>query len=522
MAFSALDADVPLTGQIACLQSQGIAAVGRYYTRNRSSRKLLQLAEARALSAAGIRIWPVYQDRQNQAADFSLEKGVAAGQNALSYARDVIGQPAGTAIYFAVDFDPSNSQIDRVIEPYFRGIAQALREAGDPYRAGVYGSGLVCKALLDAGLVAYTWLTMSSGFAGTAAFKASGRWHLLQKLEVEGFCNLASVDPDVVNPANPEFGAFLLGNAPVAAIAKAAAAPKRPVAPKAAAVAKAVPPATPQASGGLPVWTSLDRMPSKAETDAAIAMGTLFFDINCEVFSTLNSETNSPDEIQTARAVISRIRERGAKVTLYHEGAGGGAAWGEPVHNLAKAVERKALRADLAELVKLGADYLHIDNVHDLGPDRLEAVLEVGLLEGAQPIIKNNPGSWLELLGRPDNKLAPPYAMIENLVGQSQQSDSDAKSYVKAAKALGQLRRFPVFAVDFIAADDPGNCVSRPRAAAFLANNSDWLTGIYLMRYENPANHNGLGGYDCRPKNCEYLGLTPGGEAANATPTGAG
>ena len=107
--------------------------------------------------------------------------------------------------------------------------------------------------------------------------------------------------------------------------------------------------------------------------------------------------------------------------------------------------------------------------------------------------------------------------MIENLVGQSQQSDSDAKSYVRAAKALGMLRRFPVFAVDFIAADDPGNCVSRPRASAFLANNSAWLAGIYLMRTGNPANHNGQGGYDCRPANCEYLGVTAGGEGAKAT-----
>ena len=493
MPFTALDADFPLTGAIACLKSKGIAAVGRYYTRNRSNRKILQPEEAQALAAAGIRIWPVYQDRQNQAADFSHDKGVAAGARALTYARDVIGQPAGTAIYFAVDFDATTAQLETAIRPYFTGVAKAFREAGNLYRAGVYGSGLVCKALLEAGLVAYTWLSMSSGFAGTAAFKASGRWHLTQKLEVEGFCNLASVDPDLVNPAQPDFGAFLLGHAPMAAVPEVAT-PKAP--PRAAA-------------GALPVWTSLDKMPSKAEIDAAIATGTRYFDINCEVFSTLNSETNSPGEIATARAVIARIRERGAKVTLYHEGAGGGEAWGEPVHDLTRAVARKALRADLAELVKLGADHLHIDNVHDLSADQLEAVLEIGQLEGAQPIIKNNPAAWLDLLGRSGSRLAPPYAMIENLVGQSQQSESDAKAYVKAAKALGQLRRFPVFAVDFIGADDPGNCVSRARAAAFLAKNSDWLAGIYLMRFENPANHNGLGGYDCRPRNCEFLGAMP-------------
>ena len=502
MTFTALDANVPLTGRIACLTSKGIAAVGRYYTRDTSNPKILKPGEAKALSAAGIRIWVVYQDRQNQVTDFSLENGIAAGATAVAYARDTIKQPAGSAIYFAVDFDATTSEFDSAIKPFFGGLAKAFKEAGSPYRIGVYASGMVCKALLEAGLVTFTWLTMSTGFAGTPEFTKSGRWNMLQKLEVEGFCNFESVDPNVINPAKPDFGGFLLGKATVAAVPRAPIVAKAPVVSKAPVMPKGVP----RATGGMLVWTSLDKMPSNAEIDAALAAGSRYFDINCEVFSTLNREDNAADEIKAARAVISRIRERGAKVTLYHEGAGGGAAWNEPVHDLTKAVERRALRADLRELVKLGANHLHIDNVHDLGPDDLAAVLDMGRQEGAQPIIKNNPLAWLKLLGRPGNALAPPYAMIENLVGQSQQSDTDARNYVKTAKALGALRRFPVFAVDFMAADDAENCVSRPRAVAFLEANRSWLAGIYLMKYENPTNHNGMGGYDCRLANCEFLG----------------
>src|SRR5215813_13167767 len=144
MAFKALDTSQNSRQQVPCLKNNGIVAIGRYYTRNRNNRKILTPDESRTLSAAGIKIWPVYQNRHRLRADFSAAKGKQEADDALDYAMNVIGQPAGSAIF--------------------------------------------CKSLLGDGLVELTWLSQSSGFNGSRDFKRSGRWNILQALGVKGFC----------------------------------------------------------------------------------------------------------------------------------------------------------------------------------------------------------------------------------------------------------------------------------------------------------------------------------------------
>ena len=220
MTFKALDLSRPLTDKIPCLKNNGIVAVGRYYTRNKKNRKLLKPDEANELSRAGIHVWAIYQDRQNQLADFSRAKGLAAGAEALEYAQKAIKQPPGSAIYFSVDFDPPKSQYESSVKPFFEGINESLAQGDSTYLVGVYASGLVCQALLDANLVTYTWLTMSRGFHGTPEFTKSSQWNLLQEREVAGFCGLSSVDPDIINPDKPDFGGFVLtGAVPALALA---------------------------------------------------------------------------------------------------------------------------------------------------------------------------------------------------------------------------------------------------------------------------------------------------------------
>lgn len=213
MPFQALDSSLPLKDKISCLKNNGITAVGRYYTSSKTNKKLLKPDEANALSRAGIHIWAVYQDRQDRLSDFSHAKGLAAGADALSYALNTIKQPSASAIYFSVDFDPSKSEYENSVKPFFEGVNEAFAQGNSPYRIGVYGSGLICRSLLDAVLVTYTWLSMSTGFRGTPEFTASNKWHLLQRREVKGFCNLSSVDPDDINGNKLDFGGFLLSSA---------------------------------------------------------------------------------------------------------------------------------------------------------------------------------------------------------------------------------------------------------------------------------------------------------------------
>lgn len=211
--MSIIDTPFNTESSIPCLSTQGVQTVLRYYNHSNSRafpRKRLELAEAQALSAHGMRIAVVFQQRQNRVADFDELKGVAAGRRAYRYAQDSIGQPAGSGIYFSVDFDASNSQVTNNVAPFFEGVKRAFDEEsrGNPeYRVGAYGSGLVCGALTTRGLIELTWLAMSRGFRGTREALRDGEFHLAQRAPATRLCGLG-VDFNEANPARPDFGAF--------------------------------------------------------------------------------------------------------------------------------------------------------------------------------------------------------------------------------------------------------------------------------------------------------------------------
>ena len=139
--------------------------------------------------------------------------GTSQAEQALACARDV-GQPQGSAIYFAVDFDCTPSSFSREITPYFHAISAVFAAQGFPYKIGVYGSGLVCHGLLAAGLCSYTWLTNSTGFQGYKQFYASKRWNLAQHLPK--YYGKLQADP---NETAADFGAFQVGAGALAAAA---------------------------------------------------------------------------------------------------------------------------------------------------------------------------------------------------------------------------------------------------------------------------------------------------------------
>lgn len=195
----------------SCLREAGIEVVVRYYSEfTRLPGKRLGAQEAAALGEAGLRLCAVYQDAQTEPRHFSHSRGLARGSYAYRYAQDVIRQPPGSAIYFAVDFDADDGDVDDAVAPFFQGVASAFeRESGGrpDYRIGVYGSGLVCRRLLDDGIAAFAWLARSRGWRETERFDASGAWVLKQTDETE-LCGLG-VDFNETNPANAPFGAFI-------------------------------------------------------------------------------------------------------------------------------------------------------------------------------------------------------------------------------------------------------------------------------------------------------------------------
>lgn len=206
---SVLDTTVNCAPLVGCLRRQGYDTVIRYYSH--SAWKRIEQAEARALAIGGLRLAAVYQNRQNQAADFDRAKGEAAGRHACDYARNVIFQPPGSAIYFAVDFDASTAEVDQRVIPYFEGVraafaAMASDGAGD-YRVGVYGSGRTCRLVSAAGVADLAWLAQATGWAEFGSFLDSGAWALKQNLPAV-VCGI-DCDPDETNPQISDLGAFV-------------------------------------------------------------------------------------------------------------------------------------------------------------------------------------------------------------------------------------------------------------------------------------------------------------------------
>lgn len=213
--MSIIDTPANTTAKLACLKSKGVTTVIRYYNFRNSQQlpdKRLDPPEAQALAASGIQIAVVFQQGQNSALAFSDAQGFKAGLAAFRHARNKIGQPAGSGIYFSVDFDASTSEINQRIVPYFQGVRRAFSQesgGGPSYRVGVYGSGLVSSTLTAKALIELTWLAMSRGFRGTKEALQAGAFHLAQVPPEKILCGL-DVDFNEPNPARPDFGAFTI------------------------------------------------------------------------------------------------------------------------------------------------------------------------------------------------------------------------------------------------------------------------------------------------------------------------
>lgn len=147
------DCAAPLTPQTAAtFRGAGYDFVCRYLVPATSAWKALTKGEADIIQQAGMKIVSVYETT----ADRSLgdyQAGVNDAKVAMQCAQNV-GQPTGSTIYFAVDFEPTTAQMD-TIAGYFSGIHDTL--VG--YDIGVYGNYDVCVFLKGKGLVTHLWET---------------------------------------------------------------------------------------------------------------------------------------------------------------------------------------------------------------------------------------------------------------------------------------------------------------------------------------------------------------------------
>jgi hypothetical protein len=223
--MSVIDCSVHSTSFIPCLKTAGVKVVLRYYASQFQAsvpEKRLEPDEVIALSKAEIAIGIVYQYNAVSKDAFNLEQGKQDGRFARKYAADTIKQPAGSAIYFGVDYDVEHDpehdtkhEIEKNIIPHFRGLAAAMVEHQDyaTYDIGVYGAWNVCDRLAKANLVTYTWLSQSTDHGGSENRKRyvqSMAWDLLQGMPRTDLCRGLEHDPNDVKAGLQSFGQFMV------------------------------------------------------------------------------------------------------------------------------------------------------------------------------------------------------------------------------------------------------------------------------------------------------------------------
>lgn len=182
--FYGVDTVSNVTNLVGSLKVHEYFFVARYYSLAGNSKRT-SAAEMAAIGNAGLKRISVYQNLHNAYSKFSASIAQGDASDAISQAK-ACGQMSG-AIYFAVDYDASASEIDGNIKAHFQILKNMLRAAG--YSLGVYGSSLTCKKLKEAGIVDYTWLAMSTGWGHGTTWSS---WNIHQTVPV----SLGGIDFD--------------------------------------------------------------------------------------------------------------------------------------------------------------------------------------------------------------------------------------------------------------------------------------------------------------------------------------
>lgn len=145
------DCATPLSLAVArSFRADGYEFVCRYLVP--SGWKMLSRSEAVAISQAGLQIVSVFETTADRALG-GYAAGLADGATALQAAA-AVGQPAGSRIYFAVDFDATAAQMSTVVD-YIRGCSVSTPN----FLTGVYGSASVVQAVRSAGACSGFWQT---------------------------------------------------------------------------------------------------------------------------------------------------------------------------------------------------------------------------------------------------------------------------------------------------------------------------------------------------------------------------
>ena len=162
--------------QINLIKNSGYTHVGRYLTNTPGGTldKKLTRTEYKNIVNAGLNLFFIFQEYGNKASKFTLNSGTEHANRALNAALS-LGVPKNAVIYFAVDFDATDSEISKNIIPYFTAIRNS--ECSSYYNIGVYGTRNVCSRIKKSvGFDFYFVSDASYGFSGNLGYTMPDSW----------------------------------------------------------------------------------------------------------------------------------------------------------------------------------------------------------------------------------------------------------------------------------------------------------------------------------------------------------
>ena len=204
--IEAVDLSAPVNqGFLNSMRAIGVKTIIRYYDHEDETLpgKTLRRGERDLILMNGFKTAVVFQHHNDQFASFTPLRGSQDADRAIALAGEN-SQPKGSTIYFGVDgpwkafYELSN------IVAYFKEVYIRLVRTG--YRVGVYGSGLVCNALLANGLAETCWLAAPTAWPEYHAYYQTRNWGLAQLRPTQ--CGGRSVDFNLVNGTGTDYGQF--------------------------------------------------------------------------------------------------------------------------------------------------------------------------------------------------------------------------------------------------------------------------------------------------------------------------
>lgn len=155
------------------LYANGYRTVGRYLS---VLGKRYAPGELENIFAAGLKTFPIMQEANTGPDDFSYEKGLDHGFQALRRLRQ-LGFADGATVFFAVDFDALDDTITSRVKPYFEGIKKRFQSSLSKYRIGIYGTRNVCARIVNEDLAQEAFIaSMSWGWGGNLGFPLPPSW----------------------------------------------------------------------------------------------------------------------------------------------------------------------------------------------------------------------------------------------------------------------------------------------------------------------------------------------------------